>query len=205
LVTLANLGKQIIDTWRIRSIALFSRFLALGKRKTLSSDANGNPFGGSRLRGNLRRRGQELLEFAIVFPVLLIFVIGAVDLARIFYTAIVVANAAREGARYAISYGIEIVDHDNNTSTPEVIVLKNSGTDIVNVVLQEAQGSGITLNNGDVTINCLPAISLPSPYNQKCSPGQPVRVTVTHPFTPIINWGTYNIRRATEMMIPFRG
>lgn len=156
------------------------------------------------LPGSPKRKAQELVEFALVFPVILLFVIGAVDLGRIFYTAIIVANASREGARYAISYGVELVDHDNNYNTPEIIRLKNSGNDIINVVILEAQGSGITILSSDVTIECLPVTMLPAGY-PKCTAGQPVRVTVTHAFTPLVNWTTFMIRRATEMMIPFRG
>lgn len=150
-------------------------------------------------------RGQELLEFALVFPILLLFVLGATDFVRIFFSAIVIANAAREGARYATTYGVELVDHDNNYQTPEIIRFKNSTADVVNIVLMEAQNSGITLNAGQVTVECLPVNILPTPYGYAvCSAGMPVRITVTHPVNLIL-WSTYNIRRATEMMIPFRG
>ena len=45
------------------------------------------------------KRGQEMVEFAFVFIVLVLFIFGAVDLGRVFYTVIVVTNSAREGAR----------------------------------------------------------------------------------------------------------
>jgi Flp pilus assembly protein TadG len=44
--------------------------------------------------------GQSLVEFALVLPVLLLLVLGAMDLARMFSTKITLTNAAREGANY---------------------------------------------------------------------------------------------------------
>ncbi|MBK8731451.1 MAG: pilus assembly protein [Actinomycetales bacterium] len=42
------------------------------------------------------------MEFAIVFPLLLLIVAGIVDFGRAFFTEIQLANAAREGARAAV-------------------------------------------------------------------------------------------------------
>ncbi len=47
-------------------------------------------------------RGQALAEFALILVVLMLIVLGIVDLSRAVYIRSVVANAAREGARYAI-------------------------------------------------------------------------------------------------------
>jgi Flp pilus assembly protein TadG len=48
-----------------------------------------------------RGRGQALVEFALVFPVMMLLLIGFFDLARGVYAYNTVANAAREGARVA--------------------------------------------------------------------------------------------------------
>ena len=45
-------------------------------------------------------RGQSLVEMALVLPILLVLVIGAIEFGRLFYTKIVITNAAREGAYY---------------------------------------------------------------------------------------------------------
>jgi Flp pilus assembly protein TadG len=45
-------------------------------------------------------RGQSLVEFAIILPILLLVILGAMDFARMFTTKIVLTNAAREGASY---------------------------------------------------------------------------------------------------------
>src|SRR3990172_3132337 len=79
--------------------------------------------------------GQELVEFAIVLPLLILFLVGVFDLGRLFHATIVLTNATREGARYATF-------HSNDT------------TGIKNAVVQEAAASGITLTTGMVTTTC---------------------------------------------------
>ena len=51
-----------------------------------------------------RIRGQSLLEFALVVPILLLIFAGAADLGRIFYTYVAIENAAKEGALYGARY-----------------------------------------------------------------------------------------------------
>lgn len=46
-----------------------------------------------------RRRGQALVELALVLPVLLLILFGIVEFGRIFHAYLVIANAARVGAR----------------------------------------------------------------------------------------------------------
>lgn len=46
-------------------------------------------------------RGQGLVEFALVFPVLFLCLLGVVDMGRFVYTANVLSQAAREAARLA--------------------------------------------------------------------------------------------------------
>jgi Flp pilus assembly protein TadG len=49
-------------------------------------------------------RGANLVEAAIVIPLLLIIVVGLADLGRLYFTYITIVNAAREGARYAAGH-----------------------------------------------------------------------------------------------------
>ncbi len=46
--------------------------------------------------------GTAALELGLVLPVMAILVVGAADFARLFYTAIEVANAARAGVQYGV-------------------------------------------------------------------------------------------------------
>ena len=47
-----------------------------------------------------RERGAAAVEFALILPVFLLLIAGAIDLTRMMYTQVVVTNAAREGARW---------------------------------------------------------------------------------------------------------
>ena len=53
-----------------------------------------------RTRHHRSLRGQSLVEFAIVLPVFLIVIGGAVDLGRLFFAYVSTENAAKEGAIY---------------------------------------------------------------------------------------------------------
>jgi Flp pilus assembly protein TadG len=46
-------------------------------------------------------RGAQVVEFAIVVPLLLMLVMGMIDFGRGFFSYIIITNAAREGARVA--------------------------------------------------------------------------------------------------------
>jgi len=50
------------------------------------------------------RAGQALVETAMLFPLLMLLVMGSADLGRVFYYSIAVTNAAREGARQGTYY-----------------------------------------------------------------------------------------------------
>jgi len=50
-----------------------------------------------------RSRGQAMVEFALVLPVLLILLMVLIEVARLFSAWLIVENAAREGARYAVT------------------------------------------------------------------------------------------------------
>jgi Tfp pilus assembly protein PilX len=55
-----------------------------------------------RARGHERSRGQSLVEFAIVMPIIALTVLGLVDLGRAVYSYNTLAQSARQAARTAI-------------------------------------------------------------------------------------------------------
>ena len=97
----------------------------------------------SRLRAIVRfTRGQSLVELALVLPVLLLLVLAAVDLGRIFFARIAVSNAAREGA-YEASY--------NGTYVAGAACAANNS--VMCAILNEAQSS-LSIAPTDVTWSC---------------------------------------------------
>jgi PKD repeat protein len=89
-----------------------------------------------------RQRGQSLVELALVLPVLLLLVLAAVDLGRIFFARIAVANAAREGA-YEAAYRGTYVANSGCSDTNSVMC----------AILNEAQSS-LTIAPADVSWSC---------------------------------------------------
>ena len=50
---------------------------------------------------NSRERGAELVEFALILPLLLLIALGAIEFGRAYYTYHILTKALRDGARYA--------------------------------------------------------------------------------------------------------
>ena len=51
-----------------------------------------------------RSKGQSIVEFALVVPVMLLLLGGAIDLGRVFYSQIAITDSAREGALWAVQH-----------------------------------------------------------------------------------------------------
>jgi Flp pilus assembly protein TadG len=84
-----------------------------------------------------RRRGQSLLEFALVVPVLLVILLGIIEFGWYIKNQLTISNATREGARIA-SIGktqSEIKDRIKNSAKPLVL------TD-TNITLQQSTNNG---------------------------------------------------------------
>ncbi len=124
-------------------------------------------------------RGQELVEFAIVLPLLLLVVFGLLDLGRLFHALITVTNAAREGARYGVIFPDDLIGIDS-------------------VTRREAQNSGISLNPGASSVS----VTYPQGYGEHL----PIRVTVTYHFqlfiAGILPNSNLTLIRYAEMMVP---
>lgn len=124
-----------------------------------------------------KESGQELIEFAILLPLLLLIAFGVLDLGRIFHAAITITNASREGARYGTFYPADAAG-------------------IIAAAQAEAQNSGIDLTSSPIIVEC----------PEGCGSGLPLRVTVQYDFQLIMGLvfpdTTLQIARYAEMMVP---
>ena len=131
----------------------------------------------SRRPGIRSERGAELIEFALVFPLLLFVVLGIVDFGFLFQRMEVVTNGAREGARIAVLPGYKDAD-----VKARVRAYLNAG------------GLATTATNPTVTCDgCDPAspftIAMPAPT--AAMSGKRVTVVYTYQYLfigPIAGW-----------------
>jgi Flp pilus assembly protein TadG len=109
---------------------------------------------------NRSLRGQSLVEFALLLPLLILILVGILDLGRITATYVILENAAREGARYGAS----------GTYTQSQILAR-----------AQAEAQGTIVNPAQMTIQCTPS---------SCNDvvGNPLTVQITYPFTFITTY-----------------
>jgi Flp pilus assembly protein TadG len=90
------------------------------------------------------RCGQSLVEFTLLLPLLLVLIVSTIELGRLFFTKIVITNAARESAYYLT---MNPSDFDSGTGTAP-----NSTF----AAQQEASNSGIS----EITVTYTPTSSI---------------------------------------------
>lgn len=81
-----------------------------------------------------RQSGSAMLELALGFPVLLLVLCGTADFGRMFYTSIVVNNAARAGAQYAALWPTHA-----NDITNIVLAAKNDANNMAGLTVSAVQ------------------------------------------------------------------
>lgn len=132
-----------------------------------------------------REAGQAIVEFALILPVFLLLVLGFIDSARAVFQYITLADAAREGTRYAIVHGGASSSPSGPTANDSVVQTQ---------VLQH------TIGVPNVTV----ASTWPDGNNSR---GSRVSVVVTAPFVPLpsqflLNGGlTVTVRGGSQQVI----
>jgi Flp pilus assembly protein TadG len=133
-------------------------------------------------------RGQNILEFALVLPMLLIVLFGVLDLGRIFFASISLTNAAREGVRY-LTIHPDDVSHDYDAFWGSI-----------SAVIDEANYSGFSIGETNIIVSCSNSDS-----DDYCDSGTPATVSVTYDFDLILGWvlpTPITITRSAVMMVP---
>ncbi len=134
------------------------------------------------------RKGQSLVEFALILPVLMFILVIVADMARVVAARVALSNAAREGARYGASYPTDYSGIKNRV----LLEYNNTGVRV----------TGVELTEGNITIT-FPEGSW--------EPGYLVRVTVRcrfplffaswYPESMVDENGTIPIESSAEMVI----
>jgi TadE-like protein len=102
----------------------------------------------SRLRG---KRGQSLVETAMVLPVLVLLMLGMVDYGRAYYFQVAVTNAAREGTRTGI-VNIYLGPRVPTCVSPYSYCPVQTDSNIRQAVHNELAGTGIVVADSDILI-----------------------------------------------------
>ena len=105
-----------------------------------------------------KSRGQSLVELAFLLPILLLLVLGAMDVGRLFSVKITLTNAAREGANYLSRHPDEWT---NTTNTVAAIQGEASVLTGYQITAIQCSGSCDTGDTATVTVeSSIPLISL---------------------------------------------
>ena len=96
-----------------------------------------------------RARGQSLVEFALILPVLMLFFAAILDLGRIAAAQIAIANAAREGAFQAAQTP---TDFDSTKTCPD-----DGKSNLIYCRIKLESSGSISVAPTDVDVVCSPA------------------------------------------------
>ena len=140
---------------------------------------------GERRRGS---RGQALIEFALILPILFLLIVNVVNFGGMFYAWIAVSNAARTGAQYYSTAGAAVGQFDVPSVTAvralvlnDIHALPNSSTAQVCVSLSTS--ATVSCNTGTA-----PASAPPAADSAEAGITYPVgAVDVTYTYTPLIS------------------
>lgn len=140
-----------------------------------------NPSAGAR-RERQRSRGQSIVEFALVLPLMLLFLAIAADFGRAYTAYLTVSSSAREGAIYAAR------SSDNADNESEIIARAEAEV-----------GDGGNIWNEPITVDPGPCATV-DPQGYRC-----VQVTVEYTFTPFFPIGpipdSVDMQRTVSMRV----
>jgi len=147
-------------------------------------------------------RGQASVEFALVILLLMITIVSMLELIMLMHTYNTVADAAKEGLRYAIVHGSgnsipctqgSTADIDGPAAPPGTVPGYGSGYGIVKTY---AQYSLHDMSGTTITVNYLDNVPL---ADANKAPHR-VQVVVAYPFHPMfgLGWPTVTVYAAAE-------
>jgi Flp pilus assembly protein TadG len=164
------------------------------------------------------RRGQAIVETALLFPLLCLLTLGSADLGRVFYYSIETTNAAREGALAAAIYD-PVNGNASATRAAAVAAARQEATDLT--LLQPTGMAPANCESGPPYADAYYPTAANTGYIYVCfsvagtendsassgTAGQTVRVIILYNFTPItpmvenLGAGHVHVQATTTMVI----
>ena len=144
-----------------------------------------------------RQAGQSTIEFALTIVIVMIILFGAIEMIVAIYTYNVLADAAKEGVRYAIVHGTG--SGATNCSGPGgggVSCADSTGTNIQTVVSNYTR---VSFHNSAAM-----TVTPTYPDSSSVAPNR-VRVTISYVYQPFTNfgWPRMTVNAAAEGRIVF--
>jgi Flp pilus assembly protein TadG len=149
-----------------------------------------------------RSRGQSLVEFALIFPIIVLLVVAFVEVGRAVFAYNTIANAARQGVRVATVNQIsDVTDCDETRPVEDPYEPHWS---LRGCAIAAASSLGITAAN--VSVAYAPPPSTTLTCTPKLHVGCIASVTVTYYYavsTPFVNWiiGPFTMSQTSQMPI----
>lgn len=147
-------------------------------------------------------KGQSLVEFSLVFLILIVMIIGFIETVIFIHTYNVLADAAKEGVRYAIVHG-------SSNSSPSGPSCAGSGC----AAITGAPGTGVVKTYAQYSLHSTTTMTVTANYNPGNANGATacntapclVQVTVSYPYQPLfgVAWATVTVNAAAEGRIVF--
>ena len=147
-------------------------------------------------------RGQSLVEFALVFPIIVLLIVGFVEVGRAVFAFNTIANAARQGARVAaVNQLADVTECDASRPIEDpydphwsykgcaMVAAKTIGVGASDISIAYEPPPGTTVDcDPELHVGCIAA------------------VTVTYDFevaTPFVSWiiGPFTMSQTSEMPI----
>lgn len=95
-----------------------------------------------------KEQGQAMVEFALILPILLLFIAGIIDFGWIYHNQLSANNASREAARYiAIHYYFD--NMDSTTATSKALSIINDYTNLTDLVVDTIIPEDDDVNGGE--------------------------------------------------------
>ena len=136
-------------------------------------------------------KGVELVEFALILPLLLLICLGVIEFGRAYYTYNILTKAVRDGARYLSTGMVTSTGTVNSTTTTET---KNV------VVYGNTAGTGTKKIPDLLTTQVnVPAATVVSGSEQY------VTVSVTYPYVPMFRLVMPNLTLSPKVTMIFVG
>ena len=177
------------------------------RNKSLEAGRKSN----GRRRGFLRQQsGQSLLEVALLTPLLLAMVLGAIEIGRYAYISILVGNAAHAGALYGAQSLAQATAPPNTAVNPGIQLaadndFQNNGQSLADLTVTSAESCGC--DNGG-TLTPAGCNTTTNPTAGSCTSGHwvvMVQVTASGTFHSLFNYpwipSTITVTRSSTLRV----